>query len=123
MESTPKARPQPDSTPADPDEAGSAQDGPHALLPTEEADSFWERWQDVQTSFVDNPRRALEQANALVREVMKRITETFTQEQGSLEGQWASGEDVTTEEMRVVLQRYRSFFERLLLTSKPGGNL
>jgi hypothetical protein len=120
MESNSEARSQQDSTPAAADETGSAQEGSQDLLPTNEAETFWERWQVVQTAFVDNPRRALEQANDLVGEVMKRLTETFTQEQGSLEGQWTSGEDVTTEEMRVVFQRYRSFFERLLLTGKTG---
>jgi hypothetical protein len=85
VESTPKARPQAGSTPA-PEGAGSAQESQQALLPAEEADSLWERWQEVQTAFVDNPRSALEQANDLVAEVMRRLTETFTQEQGSFGG-------------------------------------
>jgi hypothetical protein len=98
-------------------QTSSGQEGQQALLPGDEAQAFWARWQDLQAGFVDSPRQALERANVLVDEVMKRLTETFSEEKKGLESQWASGGDVTTEEMRVVLQHYRSFFERLLLTS------
>jgi hypothetical protein len=108
------------STPPASSEVGTVQKGLQALLPPSEAESFWERWKRVQAAFVDNPRQALDQANGLVGEVMKRLIDIFAEEQRNLEGKWASGEDVTTEEMRVALQHYRDFFERLLLTSKPG---
>jgi hypothetical protein len=52
--------------------------------------------------------------NALVAELMQQLAETFARERSALEEQWARGEDVTTKELRVVLTRYRSFFERLL---------
>ena len=68
----------------------------------------------MQTSFVDEPRRAVEQADELVAGVMKRLAETFARERANLEHQWDRGEDVTTEDLRVVMQRYRSFFDRLL---------
>jgi hypothetical protein len=45
---------------------------------------------------------------------MKRIAEGFAQARDGLEGQWSAGADVGTEELRVALQRYRSFFRRLL---------
>jgi hypothetical protein len=101
-------------------EASSLQESLQPLLPPNEAERFWDRWQELQAGFVDNPRESLEQASGVVGEVMKRLTDSFGEEQRSLERQWTSGEDVTTEEMRVVLQHYRSFFERLLLTGKPG---
>jgi hypothetical protein len=63
---------------------------------------------------VDEPRRVVEQADGLVGEVMQRIAETMVQERKGLEGQWATGDSVSTEDLRVALQHYRSFFQRLL---------
>jgi hypothetical protein len=75
---------------------------------------FNNRWTDVQAGFVDEPRRAVQQADALVSDVIQRITNTFTNERAQLEAQWDRGGDVSTEELRQALQRYRSFFSRLL---------
>ncbi|HEX7980292.1 MAG TPA: hypothetical protein VF461_16900 [Gemmatimonadaceae bacterium] len=72
------------------------------------------RWTDIQAGFVDEPRRAVEQADALVAEAIKRLAETFANERNQLEGQWDRGGDVSTEDLRQALQRYRSFFSRLL---------
>jgi hypothetical protein len=72
------------------------------------------RWSDVQASFVDEPRRAVEQADALVAETMQRLAQTFASARENLEHQWDRGDDVTTEDLRVTLQRYRAFFDRLL---------
>ena len=73
-----------------------------------------ERWTDVQSAFVDEPKTAVEQADALVADVMKRLASGFADERKSLEGQWSRGDDVSTEDLRLALQRYRSFFDRLL---------
>ena len=89
------------------DEAGS-------LLPDGEESDFQRRWEEIQTRFVDDPRQAVEDADALVAGVMQRIAEGFAQARDGLEGQWSRGEDVGTEELRVALQRYRGFFRRLL---------
>jgi len=72
------------------------------------------RWSDVQAAFVDEPRRSVEQADQLVATVMQRLAEGFANERASLERQWDSGDNVSTEELRVALQRYRAFFGRLL---------
>jgi hypothetical protein len=72
------------------------------------------RWRDIQARFVDDPRTSVEEANALVTDLMDRLVSGFGEERSRLEAQWEQGEDVTTEELRVVLQRYRSFFGRLL---------
>jgi hypothetical protein len=73
-----------------------------------------DRWEAIQTGFVDEPRAAVEQADALVSQVLGRLTEVFTRERTSLEEQWTRGGDVSTEDLRLALKRYRSFFERLL---------
>lgn len=73
-----------------------------------------ERWTEVQTGFVDEPRSSVEHADALVADVMRRLAESFATERKTLEGQWSRGDDVSTEDLRVALQRYRSFFDRLL---------
>ena len=84
------------------------------LFPDKETNDFRKRWTDIQTGFVDQPRRAVEQADALVAEVIKRLAESFAAERSKLEGQWGRGDDVSTEDLRVALRRYRSFFDRLL---------
>jgi hypothetical protein len=92
---------------------GSADAAP-PLFPSEVTDDFRSRWMDVQTGFVDKPREAVEQADELVAEAIKRLAESFSQERSQLEAQWARDGDVSTEDLRIALQRYRSFFERLL---------
>jgi hypothetical protein len=84
------------------------------LLPREQNAEFQTRWEKIQTGFVDEPRQTVEQADELVAEVMKRLAEGFAGERERLEGQWGRGEDVSTEDLRVTLQRYRGFFQRLL---------
>ena len=68
----------------------------------------------IQVGFVDEPRRAVEQADSLVAGTMKRLAEIFADERNNLESQWDKGEDVSTEDLRLALRRYRSFFSRLL---------
>ncbi|PYK71404.1 MAG: hypothetical protein DME42_10845 [Verrucomicrobia bacterium] len=84
------------------------------MFPEKEANDFRTRWTDIQTGFVDEPRRSVEQADALVAEVIKRLANSFAEERSKLEGQWGRGDDVSTEDLRVALRRYRSFFDRLL---------
>jgi hypothetical protein len=73
-----------------------------------------DRWTDVQAGFVDEPRSSVEQADSLVAEVMKRLADSFATERQALEQQWSRGDDASTEDLRVALRRYRSFFDRLL---------
>jgi hypothetical protein len=75
---------------------------------------FRSRWGAIQTGFVDNPGGAVKQADELVAAVMQRLAEVFAGERANLEQQWAKGDDVSTEDLRVALRRYRSFFDRLL---------
>jgi hypothetical protein len=91
------------------------------LVGADEASQFRTRWDAIQTAFVDDPRRAVEEANQLVDEVTSRVVETFTRGRGALEEQWSRGDEVTTEELRVALQRYRAFFDGLLQTTSVGG--
>lgn len=84
------------------------------LFAEEDAERFRRRWEDLQAGFVDEPRQMVEQADDLVGELMQQLTAGFDQERSSLEAQWEKGDDVSTEELRVALTRYRSFFNRLL---------
>jgi hypothetical protein len=84
------------------------------LFPDEELLGYRTRWEAIQTGFVDQPRAAVEQADALVSQLVTRLTEVFTRERSTLEGQWTKGDDVSTEDLRIALTRYRSFFHRLL---------
>ena len=80
----------------------------------DEAGQFRTRWTDIQAAFVDSPRSAVERADALVGDTVKRLADVFSDERARLEGQWDRGDNVTTEDLRVTLQRYRAFFDRLL---------
>jgi hypothetical protein len=84
------------------------------LLSPDESDEFRARWDSVQVSFVDQPRQAVQQADSLVAGAMERLAEIFAEERVKLEGHWDRGDSVSTEDLRVALRRYRSFFGRLL---------
>jgi hypothetical protein len=89
-------------------------DRPGDLFPNEELTGYRTQWESIQTGFVDQPRAAVEQADALVSQLVARLTDVFARERSALEGQWTKGENVSTEDLRVALTRYRSFFHRLL---------
>jgi hypothetical protein len=89
---------------------------PHAqLLEDQELQAIRGQWKDIQAEFVDEPRKAVQQADALVAELMQRLAQMFATEREGLESRWAGGDDVSTEDLRRGLRRYRSFFERLLV--------
>ena len=98
---------------ADMQQASKANDAT-PLFPTAELDGLRTRWHAIQTGFVDEPRKAVQEADGLVASAMKRLAEVFAQERSGLEQQWDRGDSVSTEDLRIALQRYRAFFERLL---------
>lgn len=116
----PEPRPEPESradAPAVDQPTGPTQtieESRTPLFAADRAETFGSRWEDIQTSFVDEPRRAVEQADSLVAEVMQQLAKTFADERAQLERQWDHGEDISTEDLRVALRRYRSFFDSLL---------
>jgi hypothetical protein len=85
-----------------------------ALFDKPRAKELRDRWQALQGRFVDEPRDTVAAADALVAELLQELARGFGEARSSLERRWSSGDDVSTEELRVTLQRYRSFFERLL---------
>jgi enoyl-CoA hydratase/carnithine racemase len=85
-----------------------------ALFVEEELTGYRARWSGIQTGFVDEPRKAVEEADALVAELMKRLTDVFAGERQQLEAQWERSDKISTEDLRIAMRRYRSFFERLL---------
>ena len=94
---------------------GRADDGGHLrLLPDDVVDELRPQWADIQASFVDQPRRSVEQADALVADAIRRLAESFAKARSDLEHEWDRGEDVSTEDLRVALTRYRKFFDKLL---------
>ena len=95
-------------------ERAAAGSEPVPLFSVLEMADFRSQWSKVQTGFVDEPRRTVEDADRLVASVMQRLAESFANERSGLEKQWDRGDNVSTEDLRVALQRYRSFFDRLL---------
>jgi len=94
--------------------SSTTEDQPTPLFSPEESKDFHSRWDAIQVGFVDEPRKAVEQADTLVAGAMKRLAEGFAEERARLEAQWDQGDNVSTEDLRVALRRYRSFFGRLL---------
>jgi hypothetical protein len=84
------------------------------LFEDEAAKKFRSRWLVIQSKFVDDPRDSVKQADDLVADILKSVTMSFADRRISLEKQWNSGENISTEDMRQALKRYRAFFERLL---------
>ena len=87
---------------------------PEHLFGEDELNRLRGRWSEIQTSFVDDPRRTVEDADHLVADAVQRLAETFAHQREGLERQWSRNEEVSTEDLRVALQRYRTFFDRLL---------
>jgi len=84
------------------------------LLSAKEEEDFRSRWNTIQSGFVDEPRRAVEDADGLVAQIMQRLAQSFSDQKGNLEMQWDNSQQVSTEDLRMALRRYRSFFDRLL---------
>ena len=89
-------------------------EGSVAVMDSDEVEDLRERWIAIQSAFIDEPRRSVAEADKLVGDVTERIARSFEDERTRLEEIWESGEDITTEDLRLTLQRYRAFFDRLL---------
>src|SRR5258706_3058476 len=85
-----------------------------SLFAPNDSQEFRSRWEKIQIGFVDEPRKAVEQADELVANTIKRLAEVFANERQKLEAEWDKNDNVSTEDLRVALRRYRSFFDRLL---------
>jgi hypothetical protein len=85
-----------------------------ALVPKDFADDLRRQWEGIQTQFVDEPKSSVQHADELVASAIKKLAETFAAERTKLEQEWSKGNDVSTEDLRVALRRYRAFFQRLI---------
>jgi hypothetical protein len=103
-----------DEEPRTADDRRTSDDRPTPIFADGETDGYRTRWDAIQTGFVDEPRKAVHEADALVAVVIKRLSDVFAEEHNSLENQWGKGDQVSTEDLRLALRKYRSFFERLL---------
>ena len=72
------------------------------------------KWDEIQSRFVDDPRRAVQDADELVSSVIRELQSSFETRRDALEASLRGGDDASTEELRVALQGYRSFFGRIL---------
>ena len=95
-------------------QATSISDELEPLFEADEAKKFRARWLAIQSKFVDDPRASVKQADDLVADVIKSVTMNFSNRRVGLEKQWTSGDNISTEDLRMAIKRYRSFFDRLL---------
>jgi 5'-deoxynucleotidase YfbR-like HD superfamily hydrolase len=89
-------------------------EAPTQLFVPSEAQEFRTKWEKIQAGFVDEPRKAVKDADELVDAAIKKLSEIFAEERAKLEREWDRGDDVSTEDLRLAFRRYRSFFDRLL---------
>ena len=87
-----------------------------AMYSEEQVRELRGRWDEIQAAFVDEPRGAVERADRLVADAISKLAEGFARTRGEMEEQWKRGDEVSTEDFRQALKRYRSFFTRLLNT-------
>jgi hypothetical protein len=91
----------------------SMDSGADALFGSGEAAKLRAQWQEIQVAFVDEPRKSVQQADELVENVTKRLTDMFSEQRTRLEREWDKGE-ISTEDLRNAFRRYRTLFDRLL---------
>jgi hypothetical protein len=89
-------------------------ENPRTLFSRQQAEDLQSRWSTIQTSFVDEPRRAVKEADALVASALKQISDSFADQRRQLEGRWSQDDKTSTEDLRMALQQYRSFFSHLV---------
>jgi hypothetical protein len=105
-----------ESDEAEPIEEDADYPADDSLVSDDTALDYRNRWETIQADFIDEPRRSVEEADRLVSEVIEEVAQTFQEQRLSLEARWADEDGVSTEDLRVALRLYRSFFERLLST-------
>ena len=93
---------------------GAISEAAGPLLPPEFVLDLRKRWDAIQTGFVDEPRAAVGHADELVASAIKRLAESFAEARSKLEVQWARGDEINTEDLRVALRKYRTFFQKLI---------
>jgi hypothetical protein len=84
------------------------------LFPSEQCKNLSDEWQNIQASFVDAPRVSVQKADALVKKTVGILETSFAEMHNSLEQNWERDRQVSTEDLRLALQNYRSLFQRLL---------
>ncbi len=104
---------EPESTTESATTESTEDDGEHTLFDDTDVERFRDSWQGIQTAFVDDPRRAVKEADELVAVVIQNLASTFADHKKELESAWSQGEPAT-EDLRIALRRYRSFFNQLL---------
>jgi hypothetical protein len=95
-------------------EFDSTSDQQSPLFPSHQCTGLSEEWQSIQAGFVDSPRMSVEKADALVKKTIDTLASSFAEMRSSLEQTWEKDKEVSTEELRLAFQNYRSFFQRLL---------
>ena len=84
------------------------------LIPPQQVEHLRQQWTNVQSHFVDEPRKSVEEADQLVAAAIKQIEDGFSAGRSNLEKQWSRGDQASTEDLRICLQHYRQFFDQLL---------
>jgi hypothetical protein len=112
----PAPRNEPDVVPFQRRDSGEIE-AARILLPKRQLEELRSQWATIQTNFVDEPRKAVEDADKLVADAIKQIQEALFANRANLEKDWKRNDQISTEDLRVSLQHYRQFFDRLVAIS------
>jgi len=93
---------------------------PEAAQGAPSSDPVWQRWREIQSNFVDEPRSAVAEAHALISGIVERAVRQLQEQRSALEQGWSSNKDISTEDLRCSLQSYREFLGRLLSQSQES---
>lgn len=100
------------STPAD---GGTpAADGQDTVLAPETSRRLRERWRAVQAEFVDDPRRAVEDADRLLSEAAGAFASGLEERRRALTSGWEQDGHGETEQLRLTMHHYRALVDAVL---------
>ncbi|MEU4545775.1 hypothetical protein [Nonomuraea dietziae] len=85
----------------------------------QDVDQAHTRWHDLQATFVEDPRQAVEQADELLDEVVNALTSSLTTRTSELGDRWKNTDQGDTEQLRLALRDYGAMLEQLLALSGP----
>jgi hypothetical protein len=93
--------------------AAESELGKITSLLSNESEELRSRWTSIQAQFVDQPCTSIEQADALIADAIERLSKALGIQQSQLRERWLNHDDVSTEELRLTLQEYRTFLNNL----------
>ncbi|MBS2967051.1 hypothetical protein KGA66_28720 [Actinocrinis puniceicyclus] len=101
-------------TPAASQGQGTLTDEPGPVLARQTADDLRERWRGIQAEFIDDPGRAVEDADRLVTDAARAFTTQLEERRHTLTSAWQQDGNKETEQLRLTMRHYRALVDQIL---------